>query len=84
MPDSSCRLEADAELSTLEVIVSLVRSLDFVDDNSIRAALTLRLGEGVSQPSFSRFKKKAISEGLITSVDWKKCLEDAGDLSITL
>ena len=81
MPDSSCRLEADAELSKLEVIVSLVRSLDFVDDNSIRRALTLKLGEEVSQPSFSRFKKKAISEGLITSQDWGRCLDDANDLA---
>lgn len=83
-PNGSLRLEADAELSKLEVIVSLVRSLDYVDDNSIRGGLALKLGEEVSQSSFSRFKKKAISEGLITSVDWKKCLEDAGDLSMML
>lgn len=81
LPDSSCRLEADAELSKLEVIVSLVRSLDFVDDNSIRAALALKLGEEVSQPSFSRFKKKAISEGLISNDDWNKCIKDANELA---
>lgn len=81
LPDGSCRLEADAELSKLEVIVSLVRSLDYVDDNSVRAALALKLGEEVSQPSFSRFKKKAISETLISNDDWSKCLRDANDLA---
>lgn len=81
LSDSSCRLEADAELSKLEVIVSLVRSLDFIDDNSIRGALADKLSEEVPQPSFSRFKKKAISEGLISNEDWNKCLKDANELS---
>lgn len=81
LQDGSCRLEADAELSKLEVIVSLVRSLDFFDDNSIRKALVLKLNEEVSQPSFSRYKKKAISEGLISNDDWNKCLDDAAELS---
>jgi hypothetical protein len=81
LPNGSLLLEADAELSKLEVIVSLVRSLDFVDDNSIRGALALKLGEEVPQPSFSRFKKKAISEGLISNDDWNKCLKDANELA---
>lgn len=81
LPDGSLRLEADAELSKLEVVVSLVRSLDFVDDNSLRAALVSKLGEEVSQPSFSRLKKKAISEGLITNNEWNQCLKDADALA---
>lgn len=81
LEDGSIRLEADAELSKLEMIVSLVRGLDHADDNSIRAALSKKLSEEIPQSSFSRFKKRAISEGLISNEEWNRCLRDANELT---
>lgn len=77
LDDKSMLLESNAELSHYEIIVSLVESRDFSDDNSIRAALIEKLGKDIPQPTFARWKKSCISEKLITVDNWKRCLDDA-------
>jgi hypothetical protein len=77
LDDKSMLLESNAELSHYEIIVSLVESRDFSDDNSIRAALIEKLGKDIPQPTFARWKKCCISEKLITVDTWKRCLNDA-------
>jgi RecA-family ATPase len=78
--NESMLLESNAELSHYEIIVSLVESRDYCDDNSIRAALCQKLDKDIPQPTFARWKKSCISEKLITVDVWKRCLEDAAAL----
>lgn len=84
LDDKSMLLESNAELSHYEIIVSLVESRDFNNDNSIRAALIEKLGKDIPQPTFARWKKCCISEKLITVDTWKRCLDDAVALDCDL
>lgn len=81
LEDESMLLESNAELSHYEIIVSLVESRDYSDDNSIRAALSQKLNKEIPQPTFARWKKSCISEKLITVDVWKRCLDDAAALN---
>jgi len=78
--NGSMLLESNAELSHYEIIVSLVESRNYSDDNSIRHALIEKLGQDIPQPTFSRWKKACISENLITIETWNKCQSDAIEL----
>ncbi len=82
--NGSMLLESNAELSNYEIIVSLVESRDYCDDNSIRVALSEKICKVIPQPTFARWKKSCISEKLITVENWKKCLTDAAALDCDL
>lgn len=84
LADESMLLESNAELSHYEIIISLVESRDYSDDNSIRTALSKKLSKDIPQPTFARWKKACISEKLITVEAWKSCLEDALQLDCDL
>ena len=79
--DDSLFLEADAELNKLEVMVNLVRSLDYWEDKQVGQALEDRLGEAHSQGAFSKWKRKAIAEKLIKAEEWESCLVTAFKLA---
>ncbi|MEM6898835.1 MAG: AAA family ATPase [Pseudomonadota bacterium] len=57
----------------LEEVVRLVRSRDFCLAKDLAAHL------GMSSPTLSKHKRKAIASGLITGAEWDLCFQEARD-----
>lgn len=59
----------------LEQMVTLIRTLDYPDQESLAARL------GVAQGTISKLKRKAVAQKLITEHEWSECLKGAREMA---
>lgn len=78
LEDGSLRLTSDDTISKLDVIAHLVRTCEYSEDQQVSEALSKHYGEEpYNKGTFSKWKTKTLSSGLITPKEWNDCLEIA-------
>jgi hypothetical protein len=82
-PDASLCFICDETVSKFDVIADLVRSCQYGSDHEVRDALAEYYGEApYLAGTFSKWKVKTFSAGLMTPTMWDECQKIARDIAL--